>query len=105
MLDHLSKCGWLDSALRKRACSELGKNAMGPSAHISLVDDESHIDSDDQDSKLSKSGVGLRTAGKKSHLPAKGGKLPVSTYVGEGRKLLKENGDYRYTTLMMVPSG
>ncbi|OJA15044.1 hypothetical protein AZE42_13092 [Rhizopogon vesiculosus] len=39
-----------------------------------------------------KSKPGLRTAAKKFNL--QGGKLPVNTYVGEGRKLLKDNGDY-----------
>ncbi|OJA15131.1 hypothetical protein AZE42_12680, partial [Rhizopogon vesiculosus] len=94
ILDHLSKCGWIDSALRKGACCELGKNAIGPPAHISLVDEDSeslsHVDSADKDDKKSK--PGLRTAIKKSN--PQGGKLPVNTYVGEGRKLLKENGDY-----------
>ncbi|KAJ8585243.1 hypothetical protein M405DRAFT_865550 [Rhizopogon salebrosus TDB-379] len=79
---------------RKKRSNELGKNAIGPPAHISLVDDESH----ETHVKLSKSGVGLRM-GKESQ-PAKGGKLPVGTYVGEGRKLLKENGDYEIHRLL-----
>ncbi|KAG2131747.1 hypothetical protein DEU56DRAFT_953211, partial [Suillus clintonianus] len=93
ILDHLSKCGWLDSDLRKRAISELGKNAIGPPAHISLEDDESHTTTADDGGKRLKSG-------------SKGGKLPVKAYIGEGRKILKENGEYaimKYLVCCGVP--
>ncbi|OJA20436.1 hypothetical protein AZE42_05721 [Rhizopogon vesiculosus] len=60
ILEHLFKCGWIGSALRKGACCELGKNAIGPPAHISLVDEDSeslsHVDSADEDDKKSKPG-------------------------------------------------
>lgn len=104
ILDHLSKCSWLDSDLRKRAFSELGKNAIGPPAHISLEDDESHATTADDGGKRLKSGSRVLPLQKSSG--SKGGKLPVKAYIGEGRKILKENGEYaimKYLVCCGVP--
>ncbi|KAG1859014.1 hypothetical protein DFJ58DRAFT_658524, partial [Suillus subalutaceus] len=99
ILDHLSKCSWLDSDLRKRAYSELGKNAIGPPAHIPLADDETRKPTtadEDEEQPESRSRASLQ----------KGGKLPVKMYIGEAKRILKESGDYaimKYLVCCGVP--
>ncbi|KAF8451152.1 hypothetical protein L210DRAFT_3640229 [Boletus edulis BED1] len=92
ILDHASKCGYIEAKLRDAAVVELARKAAGPA----IVIPDERVDGDQPSSQKSHSQVAATTvtSSKLTTATSSASQKMMESFQAKGKKVMLENGDY-----------